>query len=230
MTGLSEHDRRDLAKARELIAVRTGTIREFTGAKTLSGSYAAAFGRAQWELGQLTAIIERLAAEAADDARRLCEIRAVLAGFDWEHDDRQFALEAIDRIAGGNEDQANEDQDDGLEPFCAECGAWIGMFPGMDGWRHFRGAGTASSPVELFNACHAPVEAWCRPAVLPPADTAVLGQALDDVQAYRRERAEAYCYECAQHPAGACETHADDLDQADAYAGLGRQLRQEDGR
>jgi hypothetical protein len=133
---------------------------------------------------------------------------------------------ALDNPVGASE----EDDLDGLEPYCAECGAWIGMFPGMDGWRHFRGAGTASSPVELFNACHAPVEAWCRPAVLPPADTAVLGQALDDVQAYRRERAEAYCYECAQHPAGACETHVDDLDQADAYAGLGRQLRQEDGR
>jgi hypothetical protein len=36
-----------------------------------------------------------------DAAGRLAEIRAVLAAFDWEHHDRQLALEEIDRIAGG---------------------------------------------------------------------------------------------------------------------------------
>jgi hypothetical protein len=34
-----------------------------------------------------------------DDARRLREIRALLAHFDWEYHDRQLALEAIERIA-----------------------------------------------------------------------------------------------------------------------------------
>ena len=38
---------------------------------------------------------------AAKDARRLGEIRALLGRFDWEHDDRQYALEAVERIAGG---------------------------------------------------------------------------------------------------------------------------------
>jgi hypothetical protein len=37
----------------------------------------------------------------AEAARRLGEIRALLARFDWEHDDRQRALEQIDRIADG---------------------------------------------------------------------------------------------------------------------------------
>jgi hypothetical protein len=37
----------------------------------------------------------------AENARRLGEIRALLARFDWEHDDRQYALEAIERIADG---------------------------------------------------------------------------------------------------------------------------------
>ena len=37
------------------------------------------------------------------DTRRLGEIRAVLARFDWEHDDRQLALEAIERIADGGQ-------------------------------------------------------------------------------------------------------------------------------
>jgi hypothetical protein len=34
-----------------------------------------------------------------DAAAKLAEIRAVLAAFDWEHDDRQYALEAIADIA-----------------------------------------------------------------------------------------------------------------------------------
>ena len=36
----------------------------------------------------------------ADPAAQVAEIRAILAAFDWEHDDRQPALEAIDRIVG----------------------------------------------------------------------------------------------------------------------------------
>jgi hypothetical protein len=39
----------------------------------------------------------------AEAARRLRAIREVLSHFDWEHDDRQFALEAIDRIADGGQ-------------------------------------------------------------------------------------------------------------------------------
>lgn len=34
----------------------------------------------------------------AGQARQLAEVRAVLAAFDWETDDRQYALEKIDRI------------------------------------------------------------------------------------------------------------------------------------
>jgi ATP-dependent exoDNAse (exonuclease V) beta subunit len=34
-----------------------------------------------------------------DDAARMAAIRDLLAHFDWEHHDRQLALEAIDRIA-----------------------------------------------------------------------------------------------------------------------------------
>jgi hypothetical protein len=40
---------------------------------------------------------------AAEDTRRLEAIRGVLGRFDWEHDDRQLALEEIDRIAGGGQ-------------------------------------------------------------------------------------------------------------------------------
>ena len=33
-----------------------------------------------------------------DAAAKLAEVRDVLAAFDWERDDRQYALEEIDRI------------------------------------------------------------------------------------------------------------------------------------
>ena len=41
--------------------------------------------------------------QAGEDTRRLDRIRVVLAKFDWEHDDRQFALEAIERIVDGGQ-------------------------------------------------------------------------------------------------------------------------------
>jgi hypothetical protein len=60
----------------------------------------------------------------------------------------------------------DEDLDDGLdeEPYCAVCDAAVGIFIGHgDAWLHYRGEGTAASPVELFDAWHEPLIAW-RPA------------------------------------------------------------------
>ena len=50
------------------------------------------------------------------------------------------------------------------EPYCATCGADIGIFvrSGLE-WRHFRGDGITIGQIELFDAGHAPVIAW-RPA------------------------------------------------------------------
>jgi hypothetical protein len=53
---------------------------------------------------------------------------------------------------------------------------------------------------------------------------AVIAKALADAEVYRREGAEAYCYDCADNPAGACEDHLDNLDQADAYRHLAAEL------
>jgi hypothetical protein len=50
-------------------------------------------------LGQVLGIV----AERQDEARQLAEVRAVFAAFDWEFDDRQYALEAIERIVTGSE-------------------------------------------------------------------------------------------------------------------------------
>ena len=41
--------------------------------------------------------------DAAEDTRRLDAIRGVLDRFDWQVDDRQYALEAIERIANGGQ-------------------------------------------------------------------------------------------------------------------------------
>ena len=40
---------------------------------------------------------------SCEDAAKLARVRDVLAAFDWERDDRQYALEAIDRIVFGGE-------------------------------------------------------------------------------------------------------------------------------
>jgi hypothetical protein len=47
--------------------------------------------------------VGRAAAEARTTATiaTLARVTAVLAGFDWENDDRQYALEAIDAIVSG---------------------------------------------------------------------------------------------------------------------------------
>jgi hypothetical protein len=56
----------------------------------------------------------------------------------------------------------DEDKDlDGLEPYCTVCGAPAGIFIGHGpGWHHFRGEGTAASPVELYDAGHTPEVTW----------------------------------------------------------------------
>ncbi len=51
----------------------------------------------------------------------------------------------------------------------------------------------------------------------------VLG-ALADAVAYRTSGADARCEDCMAHPAGCCDRHADELDQADAYRQLAREL------
>jgi hypothetical protein len=55
------------------------------------------------ELRRLLGQVLDALAEARDAGRRLAEIRAVLAAFDWERDDRQLALERIEQVAGGQQ-------------------------------------------------------------------------------------------------------------------------------
>ena len=104
MTALTDHDRRRIAEARELAALVTpdATRERFAGwGDDLLPAYVEAFTTARYVLGDLAAIAERL--DGGEDTSRLGEIRGLLARFDWEHDDRQLALEAIDRIIDGGQ-------------------------------------------------------------------------------------------------------------------------------
>jgi hypothetical protein len=150
--------RRRITEARELAGLVTASAviarfprwgNDWNGA--LLPAYVEAFTTARYALDGLAALAERLDG-----------IRALLARFDWEHDDRQLALEAIERIADGDEDQ--DDEDDEPETYCRTCGADVGIFIGHGGaWLHYTGEGTTASPVELYDAGHAPDVAW-RPA------------------------------------------------------------------
>lgn len=56
------------------------------------------------------------------------------------------------------------------------------------------------------------------------AQAVIVRQALADAEQYRRMRAAAWCANCATAPAGACKSHLDDLDAADAYRDLAAEL------
>jgi hypothetical protein len=55
------------------------------------------------ELRRLLAQVLAILGERQDENRQLAEVRALLAAFDWEFHDRQYALEAIERIVTGGE-------------------------------------------------------------------------------------------------------------------------------
>ena len=59
---------------------------------------------------------------------------------------------------------------------------------------------------------------------LTPAQVATVLAAVADAVAYRTAGADARCEDCMAHPAGCCDRHADDLDQAGAYRQLAREL------
>ena len=103
MTGLTGAERRAVDEARKVATLRAGDVCGYTGDDDLTMAYAVAFGRAQWHLNDLLSLVGRLTAagESGDDTRRLAAIREVLRHFDWEHHDRQLALEAIERITEG---------------------------------------------------------------------------------------------------------------------------------
>jgi hypothetical protein len=138
-------------------------------------------------------------------------------------DERHDRAAALDRVAAelarvsvllaAATEGLDDDEDDDDEPYCVTCGRWMGMFHGLEDWRHFRGEGTAASPVELYDPGHEAAVAWTIPAgrSLCPADIALIGQALADAAAWRSWRAEgAHCEGCQRLDPGRCAGHAAD--------------------
>lgn len=127
--------------------------------------------------------------------------------------------------AGGPLFVDDDDPTNRLAPYCSACGEWVGQFVGLDGWQHFRGDGAPGGDRQLYAADHAAEVAWIVAQAgreLSPASLAVLRSALADAIEYRRPAGD--CTDCEVHPAGLCDPHADDLDQADLYAKLAKQL------
>jgi hypothetical protein len=150
-----------------------------------------------------------------------------------EHHNRQEALERVaeelarvSMILAAATEGVDDDEDD-AEPYCLTCGQWVHMFHGHEGWQHFRGQGTAASPVELYDAGHEAVVRWTVPPGRPlsPGDIGLILQALADASAWRSWRsAAAGCEGCAQLDPDSCAGHAADEAQATSYDCLLRRL------
>jgi hypothetical protein len=65
-------------------------------------------------------------------------------------------LELLRRLRAEHLGDDGDDAEDEDEDYnCAVCGALIGHFIGHgDDWHHYRGEGTADSPVEIYDAGH----------------------------------------------------------------------------
>ena len=88
------------------------------------------------------------------------------AGLAWLATHSPAACDAmLDALQDDDEELACQEP----EPYCATCGADIGIFPrsGPD-WRHYRVHVAPASPAELFDADHAPAIAWRTPRVTTP--------------------------------------------------------------
>lgn len=120
-------------------------------------------------------------------------------------------------------DEAADDSD-GTEPYCTTCSGWVGMFVGLDGWRHFRGDPAPGGQRELYDAGHEPVIGWTRPCVLAPGEAATVLAALDEAAEYKLDKADT-CGECdAQPDGGLCQTCEWRMERVGEYRALAARL------
>ena len=165
-------------------------------------------------------------------AALLDTLRAEVADvLDDEHASRQYALEqaAAKLAATCAAFHAADEQladGEGIEPYCTTCGAWIGNFYGLAGWRHFRGDPAPGGQRELYEAGHPAAPAFCPPPgqALCPAQARTAGQALTDAITYRLDRAGGGCVDGEHGPAEACPDHLADTGRALAYRQLAAAL------
>jgi len=159
-------------------------------------------------------------------------LRAEVAGvLDDEHASRQHALEAAAAklaTAAAAFHAADDQPADGesIEPYCASCGAWIGLFHGLAGWRHFHGDPAPGGQRELYEAGHEAAPAFCPPPgrALCPAQARTAGQALTDAITYRLDRVGGGCADCADVWPAACPDHLAHTGRALAYRQLAAML------
>ena len=194
----------------------------------------AALAAALWPGDEYAAIITGTLAKgpavtAAWAAAALLDaLRAEVAGvLDDEHASRQHALERaagkLATVAAAFHAADGELADgEGIEPYCATCGAWIGIFYGLAGWRHFRGDPAPGGQRELYEAGHQAAPAFCPPPgrALCPAQARTAGQALT-TRSPTGWNGPAAAAPTAQHgPAGGCPDHVADTGRALAYRQL----------
>lgn len=117
----------------------------------------------------------------------------------------------------------DEDLDDGTEPYCTTCGAWAGMFHGIDGWQHFRGDPAPGGHRELYEASHPAAVSWTRPVLVTQPDGSTIRAALDEAAEELRDRA-AGCGDCEASPAELCTTCESRLERASGYDAVAGRL------
>lgn len=165
------------------------------------------------------------AAAAMLDALR-AELDRVLKD---EHADRQLIAErtaaklaTVAAAFHAAADQADDGED--TEPYCATCGQWIGIFFGLDGWRHFRGDPAPGGQRQLYDPGHPAAPVWCVPPgrALSPDQVYTVGQALADAIAYRADHGR--CASRGHDQARDCPNHVVDVGQAHAYRQLAAEL------
>ncbi len=156
-------------------------------------------------------------------AAMLDTLRAELGRvLDDERADRQMILEhttaKLATVAAAFHAAADQVDDGEIEPYCVTCEEWIGIFHGLDGWRHFRGDPAPGGQRELYDPGHQAAPGWCVPPgrALSPAQCRVIGQALADAVTYQRHYLGG-CVVCGHDPAGACPDRAAETGQASAY-------------
>jgi hypothetical protein len=101
---------REAAESRRQLAALLAVLGEqAAGGRPVSGHKFARPGQVAPDRPAPDACMECDRAEAGhrpavtDEARQLAQVRQLLAEFDWEFADRQYALEAVERIVTGGE-------------------------------------------------------------------------------------------------------------------------------
>jgi hypothetical protein len=111
-----------------------------------------------------------------------------------------------------------------LEDACTAAGVQLGAYDQrilrwLAGWE----PATCAVVAGLISRAHGG-QATAGIAVFPEGPRQTMLAALADAVAYRTAGADARCEDCMAHPAGCCDPHADDLEQADAYRDLAREI------